>query len=354
MTSKNLWNPQHWLACVWREGRSFFTFKSVQRHWLLPFASAIALGIPVLAGAWRQNLNAGMTASLGALVFLYLPQSTFPHMWRSMVWSSVVMLACYGIGSFSSSIPFLQVPGLVFLTSLATLYCKNRNVGGPPGSLFFVIAAAIGASSQAAGPISPLKPALVAAGCLWGFAVAMIFYSITRSQHASPGHKASILPWPNDLGYSVFIGMVVGSSLLLAQLLGLDNPYWVPISCLAVIQGSNLRDIWNKQLHRIVGTFLGVLWMSLLFQAKPESDWHVAIWIFLLSFAIELTVARHYATAVMFITPMTILLANAAQAHESSLWSLTQSRLLDTGIGCATGLLGGICLHFIRRRDSAS
>ena len=140
VTSKSFWNPQLWLACVWREGRAFFTLKDVKRHWLLPLASAVALGGPVLAGAWSQSLNAGMTASLGALIFLYLPQSTFPHMWRSMVWSSVVMLACYGIGSFSSSIPFLQVPGLVFLTSLATLYCKNRNVGGPPGSLFFVIA----------------------------------------------------------------------------------------------------------------------------------------------------------------------------------------------------------------------
>lgn len=354
MTSKSFWNPQLWLACVWREGRAFFTLKDVKRHWLLPFASAVALGGPVLEGAWSQSLNAGMTASLGALIFLYLPQTAFSHMWRSMIWSCLVMLVCYGIGLFSSSSPFLQVPGLIVLTTLATLYCKSFNLGGPPGSLFFVIAASIGASSQAAGPISPLKPALVAAGCLWGFAVAMIYYSFTRSQNASLGPKASTLPWPKDLGYSVFIGMVVGSSLLLAQLLGLNNPYWVPISCLAVIQGSNLRDIWNKQLHRIVGTFLGVIWISLLFQAKPESDWQVAIWIVFLSFVIELTVARHYATAVMFITPMTILLANAAQVNESSLWSLTQSRLLDTGIGCASGLFGGICLHFIRRRDSTS
>jgi hypothetical protein len=107
VTSKNLWNPQHWLACVWREGRSFFTFKSVQRHWLLPFASAIALGSPVLAGAWRQNLNAGMTASLGALVFLYLPQSTFPHMWRSIVWSCVVMLPAQHV-PYKGDAPALQ------------------------------------------------------------------------------------------------------------------------------------------------------------------------------------------------------------------------------------------------------
>jgi hypothetical protein len=126
--------------------------------------------------------------------------------------------------------------------------------------LFFVIAAAIGASSQAAIPISPPKPALVAAGCLWGFAVAMVFYSITRSQNASPGPKASILPWLNDLGYSVFIGMVVGSSLLLAQLIGLDNPYcvsWRPLDVIALSSKTRKRlasgdlDIFIVFCHRI-------------------------------------------------------------------------------------------------------
>ena len=263
------------------------------------------------------------------------------------------MLACYGMGSLSAALPIFQVPGLVILTTLATLYCATFNVGGPPGCMFFVIAASIGATSHAALTVSLLKFIFVFAGCLWGMAMALLYSCITRSRNTSSVVKGSILALQKNFAHAVFIGMVVGASLLLAQSIGLTNPYWVPISCLAVIQGSNLRDIWNKQLHRIVGTFLGVIWMSILFESKPESDWEVAIWIVMLSFAIELTVARHYATAVMFITPMTILLADVAQAHESSFWSLTQSRLLDTSIGCATALFGGLCLHFIRSGDAS-
>ena len=229
----------------------------------------MALGSPVLAGAWYHNLGAGLTASLGALVFLYLPQTALPHLLRSMGWSSVVMLACYGMGSLSVSLPIFQVPGLVVLTTLATLYCRTFNVGGPPGSLFFVIAASIGATSHVGLTLSLLKISLVAAGCLWGVAVAMLYSRITRRSNPSPAMKGSIPGFPKNFADAMLIGMVVGASLLLAQSIGLDNLYWVPISCLAVIQGSNLRDIWNKQLHRIVGTFLGVIWMSIVGPAKP-------------------------------------------------------------------------------------
>ena len=38
------------------------------------------------------------------------------------------------------------------------------------------------------------------------------------------------------------IGLVMGSSLLIAYLLKLDNPYWIPISCIAVMQGADQRQ----------------------------------------------------------------------------------------------------------------
>ncbi|WP_370659645.1 FUSC family protein [Massilia polaris] len=55
---------------------------------------------------------------------------------------------------------------------------------------------------------------------------------------------------------SIVIGAFVGIALVLAHALQLDKPYWVPVSCLAVIQGSSLRAVWSKQLQRIIGTVL--------------------------------------------------------------------------------------------------
>jgi hypothetical protein len=328
-----------------REARQFITVKNVRRPWLLPIASAAALGGPVLLGAYAQQLNAGLTASLGGLVFLYLP-ATAP--WReglrSLLTTCGAMLAFCAIGLAASTVTLLQVPALTLLTVLATLYCRRFSLGGPPGSLFLVIAASVAASSHA--PLAQWlsRLGLIALGCLWGVAMAGVYSLLTPT--ASPA-KDTQPPGGAVTGHlrpAVSIGAVVGLSLLAAQLLSLNNPWWVPVSCLAVIQGGSLREIWSRQLHRMVGTAAGLLWVSTLFNI-PLSEWQVAGWIVLLSFAIELTVTRHYATAVMFITPMTILLADAGQAHQTSLWSLAQSRLLDTMLGCLIGLLGGVWLH---------
>ncbi len=117
------------------------------------------------------------------------------------------------------------------------------------------------------------------------------------------------------------IGAFVGLSLAIAQALQLDRPYWVPVSCLAVIQGVSLRAVWNRQLQRVLGTAIGMLlaW-SLL--SLPLDPWRIALLVILLVFVIESLVVRHYGLAVIFITPLTILLAEAATLGAAPLAEL--------------------------------
>jgi len=70
-----------------------------------------------------------------------------------------------------------------------------------------------------------------------------------------------------------------------------------------------------------------------------------------LTFVIEFTVVRHYAFATIFITPLTILLGEAATLGHGSASALIQARFFDTALGCFVGLVGGICLHSPRFRD---
>ncbi|MGV3742161.1 MAG: FUSC family protein, partial [Burkholderiaceae bacterium] len=73
-----------------------------------------------------------------------------------------------------------------------------------------------------------------------------------------------------------------------------------------------------------------------------------------LTFIIESTVVRHYAFAAIFITPLTILLAEAATlGHHSSAGALVQARFFDTLLGCFIGFIGGACLHSDRFRRRA-
>ncbi|MFZ1753216.1 MAG: FUSC family protein, partial [Caldilineaceae bacterium] len=95
------------------------------------------------------------------------------------------------------------------------------------------------------------------------------------------------------------IGLFVGGSYLSALAIGLSNPYWVPVSCAAVMQGATFRAIWHRNVHRILGTIPGmaIAWFILVLDPAP---WQLALIITALSFVIETLITRNYGLAVIF------------------------------------------------------
>lgn len=154
---------------------------------------------------------------------------------------------------------------------------------------------------------------------------------------------------------SIIFGATIGISLLVAKLLQMENPYWVPISCMAVMQGISTSHVWERALHRVLGTIigLGLIWFVLLL---PLNIWQVCICIIILQIIVEFLVVRNYGLAAVFITMLTIFLAepNIALTEHSNL--LIKARLIDTLIGSTIGALGGWMLyhekiHFYTKRQ---
>jgi len=197
----------------------------------------------------------------------------------------------------------------------------------------------------------PAFTGLLFLGTLSACGIAFV-YSLLALRGRAP---SAVRPLPEPtFGYVVFdsvlIGLFVDLALLLAVLLQLERPYWVTVSCLAVIQGMSLRAVWNRQLHRVAGTTVGLLlaWALLLL---PLDRWSIAAIMTLLAFIIELLVVRHYGFAAVFITPLTILLAEAPTLGETLPGLLIQARFVDTALGCLVGLAGGLCIHSPRLRS---
>lgn len=319
------------------------TLNPSSRPWQMPFTAALAIGLPLLAGAYFDHLDYGLVASLGGLVFLYLPNTPMHHRMVTVMACAFVITACYALGVISHFSSALMVPVLVFISILITMLCRFYALG-MPGSLFFIMVAAIGAYTPLTPPQVPLMIGLVSMGAILACLLAF-FYSLLVSHQLTK----TVPPLPaHDFNYivvdSVIIGTCVGISLLIAQLLQLEKAYWVPVSCLAVIQGVSVRAIWNKQLHRIAGTGIGLL-VSWGLLSLPMDNWMICYTIMLLTFIIEMTVVRHYALAAIFITPLTLLLAEAATMKQDTIPLLIQARFSDTVLGCLIGLAGGICLH---------
>ncbi|GAB3777264.1 FUSC family protein [Ramlibacter monticola] len=338
-----------WRELLAGELRHFASLHRSDRPWEMPVAAALASGLPIFIGAACGELGLGLVASLGGLVFLYLPATRLSHRMAWLMACAFGMTGCYALGLLGHLFPLLLVPLLAVTSIVVTMVCRFY-ASPPPGSLFFVMAAAIGAYSPAHGRAALVQVGALTLGCVLAVAIAFVYSLHIVSRRGVPAPSPAPDP---EFGFvvldSVVIGGFVGLSLLVAQALQLERPYWVPVSCLAIIQGASLRAAWVRQLHRIVGTALGLL-VFLAIAQFPLDAWSVAGVLTALTLVIETLVVRHYLLATVFITPLTILLAEAAQLPVLASQAIMRARLVDTVVGAVIGLAGAACLHSPRFR----
>ena len=197
------------------------------RRWQMPFAAALASGLPLLVGSAFGHLDYGLVSSLGGMVFLYLGNTPLHHRMVVLMAAAFALTACYALGLASQFLPMMRIPALIFATVLVSMACRYFQLG-PPGSLFFVMAASIGAYTPISPPdLLPQRVGLLFLGTLLACLVAFGYSVYCLRQKAVP--PAPPLPRPS-FDFVVFdslvIGAFVGISLGLAQALQLERPYW--------------------------------------------------------------------------------------------------------------------------------
>lgn len=338
------------VAILRGEWEALSTIRQSDRPWQMPLAAGVACGLPLVLGAMMDRMEYGLVASLGGLVFIHLPATPMAHRMATIMACAFTMTASYTLGVLSHFIPILMMPTLVFTSIVVTMLVRYYALPAP-GSLFFIMAAAIGAYTPMKPLDVPLHVGLISMGtliaCLVGFVYSLVILRKRPPLQVQPLPQATFDYVVFD---SVIIGISIGVALAIAQLLKLEKAYWVPVSCVAVIQGQTLRAIWTRHLHRIVGTALGlgVTWAIFLL---PLDKWMVAALVTILMIIVEAAVVRHYAFAAMFITPLGIVLADAATEHQITPSKLIEARFLDTVLGCVVAVLGGVCIHSARFRE---
>lgn len=143
---------------------------------------------------------------------------------------------------------------------------------------------------------------------------------------------------------SLIFGAFICLSLAAAILLQFDNPYWIPISCLAVMQGPSSKHTWLRGIQRIVGTLIGLGVTWLIAYAHPSALF-IALGITVLQMIIEFFVVRNYTIAVIFITILTIFLAESSGISQDTT-QVFLARLVDILIGSVIGMIGGWALYY--------
>ncbi|MCI6989075.1 MAG: FUSC family protein [Campylobacter sp.] len=331
------------------EIKLIFTINKTSRKWHFPLCAAFSTGAPLLAGAYYDNMQLAAIAAMAGMVFLYTPKTHLAHRMVVLMAYAYGMVVSFILGAIANMLFGITSLTLGILTAIVTMLVRFYKVPAP-GNFFFVMSATLAA-------FMPFEPAefmrisgYFVLGTIWACLVAFL-YGLSTIKYIRP---EPITPLQYD-GFddvildSVILGFFIGLSVFLALLCGFERPYWVPISTLAILQGMTLRSKWTRQIHRILGTCVGIGLAYLLLKLELN-NLGIALAVGILAFLTEMTVVRNYGIAAIFITPLTVYMAEMSGVIGGDSTYLIVARISDIAFGSVVGFVGGLCLHNLKFR----
>ncbi|ANE50740.1 FUSC family protein [Flavisolibacter tropicus] len=325
--------------------RQLLEFKPSNRKWDFPILAGLCVGIPILAGYFTGLSNEGKLASLAGLVILYAQTSSIAATMITLMACSFGIMVSFLVGSLFSFNPYVAALALGVFAFMIHWALYYLGLARPPGNFFFIMIASVAICMPFNLQALPGRIGWIGIGtiisCMLGLAYSVLFI---KKMHAAQPVTANTKNKYMNLIESITFGLFVGSALLVAHLLELENPYWVPTSCAAVMQGVSTRHIWQRSVQRIAGTFIGLCatWVILLLQ---PSLLVICFSIIFLQVIVEWLVVRNYGIAVIFISILTIFLAESGNNLISHPTGLIIARFYDILIGSVIGAIGGWVLY---------
>ncbi|RDU37294.1 FUSC family protein [Neobacillus piezotolerans] len=149
---------------------------------------------------------------------------------------------------------------------------------------------------------------------------------------------------------AVRFGLFTIIAAVIAYQFEFTRPFWVPLSCVAVMSGFTIVATYHRAIQRAIGTILGIMIASLILMAHPNG-YIIAVLILLLTFITELFIVKNYGLAALFFTPNALLIAESTSHGNFAFSYFASARIIDILIGSIIGLIG---VFFVGRRSASS
>lgn len=327
------------------------------RGWIAVRAG-LSIGVPFGALTLLGYERIGLQTSVGAFLALFFAGAAAAERARALPFVGVALLACAGLGAALAPWPWLLTTGLVAVAVCTSAASFAFRVG-PPGPVFFVLSYGLAANVTAVVDGRRLNDPLVflaavACGLVASYLIALAPLLRSRERRRPVQPLSEVLPLralgagERELVLRIAIIAVLGCVVSLA-LLDTHRAYWTVGTGIAVVGLTPSRGTSVvRGLHRTVGTLIGAALAVAIAPVSAIPLLAVGV-LMLLQFAIELVVVRNYALALVFITPL-VLLITAMATGADDVMAVAWERVLDTAVGSALAVLTAF-LH--RRRPVA-
>ncbi|MFJ6453178.1 FUSC family protein [Paenarthrobacter sp. NPDC091669] len=157
--------------------------------------------------------------------------------------------------------------------------------------------------------------------------------------------------------HAVRYALAVSVAGAIGILSGSGHPHWAMAAAAVPLAGADLPSRVHRGIHRIVGTFLGLAVVAVVLFPSPLSPLQyfpghtavvLAVLVVLCQFPTELFMARHYGWAMVFFTPVILLIAQLAAPVDPGV--LVMERAIETFVGAVVGIAVAVLVRAPRSR----
>ncbi|MFC4222394.1 FUSC family protein [Lysinibacter cavernae] len=322
--------------------------------------AAVAVVVPLAVLCLIGRPEWGPYAVFGSMLSVYGRGIARHARLRMQAETGLGLVLCVVLGVALAALgaaPVVNILATAMIAAVASAVADRRR-WQPGGPIFFVFGFAVCAWMPATA--STIGIAAICAGVSALFALAVGYVGLAlpaarrqaRAAKAAPQHPAAAGPSPAMIAlHAGLCGVAAALAGLTSYALGLGFSYWAMVAAVVPVVGGSTAAQLLRAGHRVIGTMLGlVIAAGLLF--LPLNLVGIVVVIGLLQIGAELTVARNYSAALLFITPLALMMMHLTRPLPVG--EVLRDRAIDTIIGVLVTALLLLATHRLRKRLRAA
>ncbi|MCY0903469.1 FUSC family protein [Arthrobacter sp. H14-L1] len=327
--------------------REFFRLGPARDDHYPALRCAIGVAVPLLVLLFLGRSDLAIYAVFGAFTGIFGRGESYRLRMAHQLQAGLLILTAVTLGSLNSlagAAPWWIISTTAAVGAVGAVAAERLRLG-PVGPFFFIFPFAATSYIPLTVPLSVplLTTALpVVLAVVVGISGWFIRRALGKPSRPRPATASRSVNSPAVRLQAMRYALAIAAAGALATITGVGHSYWAMVSAAVPLMGPDMAKRVIRGVHRILGTLagLGVLWLVLLLALTP---WQVVLLVVVLQFLAEVFVARHYGLALLFITPLALLMTELA--HPGNVGLLMLERAVETGIGAAVGIAVALLLR---------
>ncbi|MGY4541673.1 hypothetical protein ACVWY0_001583 [Arthrobacter sp. UYNi723] len=334
---------------VMAHARTLYALGPANNDRLSAVRVALSVAVPSLVLLAIGHPELTMYAVFGALTGMYGRSESHQLRLKHQAQAAVVLVSGITVGVFLS-VNHLHSWWLVLveavLAGAGSLFSDKVRLK-PNGPFFGILA--LGACASVPTNVPFLTAVLIGAASA-AFSILVGFAGWLRVRAWQAGAVRDVPRLSGERRQAALVHaaryvLAVGAAGACGVLSGSGHPHWAMAAAAVPLAGADLPSRVHRGIHRIVGTFVGLALVAVVLFPGPLSPLqyfpgHAAVVLALLvigfQFPTELFMARHYGWAMVFFTPVILLMTQLAAPADPGL--LVTERAVETFVGAVIGI----------------